>query len=50
MTTKKHDRIIVSFYSLMPRGTSFLCAEKGGKDAIKFAGFLLMKTGDDVFT
>ncbi len=31
-------------------GTSFLCAEKGGKDAIKFTGFLLMKTGDDVFT
>ena len=26
-------------------GTSFLCAEKGGKDAGSFAGFLPMKTG-----
>ena len=38
MTTKKHDRIIVSFYSLMPRGTSFLCAEKAGSKADSTAG------------
>ena len=31
-------------------GTSFLCAEKGGKDAGSFAGFLLMKTGNSLTT
>ena len=31
-------------------GTSFLCAEKGGKDAGSFAGFLTMKTGGSVIT
>ena len=31
-------------------GTSFLCAEKGGKDAGSFAGFLPMKTGGSVIT
>ena len=31
-------------------GTSFLCAEKGGKDAGSFAGFLPMKTGNSLTT
>ena len=31
-------------------GTSFLCAEKGGKDAGSSAGFLPMKTGGSVIT
>ena len=31
-------------------GASFLCAEKGGKDAGSFAGFLTMKTGGSVIT
>ena len=31
-------------------GASFLCAEKGGKDAGSSAGFLTMKTGGSVIT
>ena len=44
MATKNSDKIMASFYSLMPRkgtyafGTSFLCAEKAGPDADSAAG------------